>query len=334
MSRGKTNARPIILIVYSLFMGLVMITCKKEHPDYDEYQIAGYAPIDSVLYGKLFLAGDRMYVLYDTSHYNQWSLIREYDISDPVTPDLLGIEEIALPLWTYYLSHQDTLVFFKPYYQGLIILDLSSREFYDLNFDFGINDIAYAQNHLFVSAYDGLRVLDISDLPNYTEVFHDTAGDYPMFNVLRDTVLLEIYQVYGYQYKFWNVTNPTQPQAILEGDLPDQPYNIHRVGLTGQHLVCSYYSNIRVYHYDLNDSLVYEDAIHLDFAPDVFVVSDSLIYIADHEHIEIIRIDELLRLASFGDPHNQGILSMDVRDERIYVLIRNLGVQIFERRLP
>ncbi|MGD9379968.1 MAG: hypothetical protein PVI51_05320 [candidate division WOR-3 bacterium] len=311
------------------------ISCVKEYPPFDEYQVAGYAPIDTVLYGSLFVAGDRLYVLYDTLYYNQWSLIREYDISDPLAPELISVEEMTLPLWTYYVSHQDTLVFFQQYYTGLTIFNLSSRVSYDLVFDFGINDIAYAQDYLFVSAYDGLHVLDISALPNYVEVFHDTAGYAPAFNVLRDTVLLEIYNVYGYQYKFWNVTNPEQPEGILEGDLPNQPYNIAYIGLTEQYLVCSYYSNIRVYHYDLDDSLVYEDAMHLDFTPDILVVSDSLVYVADHDHIEIIRIGDLSTVQiGLGDSYTEGILSIDVLDGRIYVLIRNRGIQVYERREP
>lgn len=335
MSRRKIKVGSALIIISSLFIYVMTTDCAKEYPAFNEYQVAGYAPIDTLLYGGLFLAGDRLYVLYDISHYNQWNLIREYDISDPITPELISAEEMTLPLWTYYISHQDTFVFFQSYYADLIIFNLHSRVSHFLDFDVGISDIAQAGNYLFISALDGFRVLDISGLPNYVEVFYDSSNHYSPLNVLRDTVLLEIYQDYGYRFKFWNVTNPTQPQAILDVEMPNQPNYIGYVGLTGQYIVCSEYASIYIYRYELDDSLVYEDRVYLDFTPNMIAVSDSLIYVADQEHIEIIQINDPARHSvSFGDPYSEGIVSMDIRDELIYVLIRNLGVQIYERRQP
>jgi hypothetical protein len=331
------SANPKVLLIYSILLCIMITGCVKEYPPFDEYQVVGFAPVDSVRYGRLFLASHRLYVLYDTSYYNRWNLMREYDISNPLTPQLISFEELTMPLRAYYLNSQDTLVFFQSYYSGLIIFNLSTRESHFLDLDPGIYDIAYAQSYLFINGYAGFRVLDISSLPNYVEVFNDSVAHYGGFIELRDTILLEVYRDNSYRYKFWNVANPTQPQIILEGELPNQPNDIDYVGLTEQYVICLDYAALYVYRYDLNDSLVYEEAMYLDYNPDNQAVTDSLIYLADYEHIEIIRIDDFTaQQIGIGEGYysNEGILSMGILGERIYVLIRNTGLHVYERRLP
>lgn len=334
MIRGRsTNPRCIASLLF--IIGLMLTDCKHEHPPFDEYQVVGSIPIDTVRYGRAFLAGERLYILYDTSYYDRWHLLREYDIADPQNPQLIGIEELAPLLRTYYLDYQDTLVFFQSYYHGLMLFNLSTRESHSLDLDFNVYDIAYTQHYLFVSGYNGFRVLDISDLPNYVEIFNDSATHYPGLIALRDTILLEVYRDNSYRYKFWNVADPAQPQVILEGELPNQPNDIDEIGLTEQFVICFDYAVLYLYCYDLSDSLVYDDTKYLDFNPNHQAVSDSLLYIADYEHIEIIRIDDFTaQQIGIGDSYPEGILSMGILDERIYVLIRNRGIQVYERRVP
>lgn len=331
----KNAVNSLRLIAFSLLLCLTITGCVKEYPPFDEYQVVGFAPIDTVGYGRLFLAGDRLYTLYDEAYSDRWCLMREYDISGPLIPQLISVEDLTPTLRTYYLSHQDTLVFRRSYYHGLTILNLSTRESHSLDLDFNVYDVAYTQHYLFVSGYNGFRVLDISDLPNYVEIFNDSVAHYAALVALRDTILLEIYQESGYRFKFWNVADPAQPQVIIEGELPNPPYQMNDIGLTDQFVICFDYAALYRYRYDLSDSLTYEDALYFDFSYYNQAVSESLIYIADYERIEIIRIDDLtLQQIGVGDSYNEGILSMEIRDERIYVLIRNKGIQVYERREP
>lgn len=323
------------LIALSLLICLTIIGCVKEYPPFDEYQVIGSVPMDSVGYGRIFLADERLYTLYDPFYNDRWHLLREYDIADPQNPLLLGIEELTPLLRTYYINYQDTLVFSHSYYSDLIIFNLSTRESHLLDLDFNVHDIAYAQHYLFVGGYNGFRVFDISGLPNYVEIFNDSVTHNGGFIALRDTILLEIYHYAGYRFKFWNVADPTQPQVIIEGEVLDPTQQIYGIGLTKQFVICFDYGSLYRYRYDLNDPLIYEDALFFDFSYHNRAVSDSLIYVADNEHIEVIRIDDLTaQQIGIGDSYNEGILSMEIRDERIYVLIRNKGIQVYEKREP
>jgi hypothetical protein len=331
----KNALNSLRLIAFSLLLCLTIIDCVKEYPPFDEYQVVGFAPIDTIGYGRLFLTGERLYTLYDKFYSSQWSLMREYDISDPANPQLISAESLTPTLYTYYISHQDTLVFRRSYYHDLIVFNLSTRESYSLDLDYNVYSAAYSQHYLFVSGYGGFRVLDISDLPNYVEIFNDSIAHYAGLVVLRDTILLEIFHESGYRFKFWNVADPAQPQVIIEGELPNPLNQINDVGLTNQFVICFDYSALYLYCYDLNDSLVYEDAMYLDFNYSNQTVSDSLIYIADYQHVEIIRIDDFTtHRIGIGDSYTDGILSMGILDERIYVLIRNKGIQVYDRRVP
>jgi hypothetical protein len=331
----RRAVNPPRLVAFSLLLCLTIIGCVKECPPFGEYQVVGFAPIETVRYGRLFLAGDRLYALYDTSYYDRWYIMREYDISNSMNPQLMSIEELTPSLRTYYLNYQDTLVFFETYYTGFMIFNLRTRESHFLDLDYNVYDLAYAQHYLFVSGYGGLRVLDISDLPNYVEIFNDSATHYAGFIALRDTILLEVYRDNLHRYKFWNVTDPTQPQIISEGELPNHPNAIYGVGLTEQFVICFDYAALHRYRYDLNDSLTYEDALYFDFSYRHQDVSDSLIYVADYQHMEIIRIDDLTaHQIGVGDSYYEEILSMEILEPRIYILVRNKGIKVYERRVP
>jgi len=323
------------LIAFSLLLCLTIISCVKEYPPLGEYQIVGYAPIDTVRYGRLFVAGNHLFALYDTSLYNRWRLLREYDISDSANPQLASIEQLTPPLGQYYLSYQDSLVFFETYYTGFMIFNLSTRESHFLDLDYSVYDVAHAESFLFVSGYGGFRVLDISDLPNHTEVFNDSVNHYEGFIAMKDTILLEVYRDYGYRFKFWNITNPDQPQVISAGEIPNAPGNISDIGLTEQFIICFDYAALHRYYYATNDSLIYEDALYFDFSYRHQHVSDSLIYLSDYQHIEIIRTDDLTaHQIGVGDSYYEEILSMEILEPRIYVLVRNKGIQVYERRVP
>ena len=321
------------LVPYSLLFCMMVISCVKEYPPFDAYQVVGSAPIDTVRYGRLFVAGNNLFALYDTSLYNRWRFLREYDISESLNPQLVSIEQLTPPAGQYYVGHQDSLVFFETYYTGFMILNLNTCESHFLDLDYSIYDVAYADNFLFVSGYGGFRVLDISNLPNYTEVFSDSH--YGGFLALRDTILLEVYHDYEYQFKFWNVTNPGQPEVINMGPIPNAPVNIYDIGLTEHFIICFDYSALHRYHYAIHDSLIYEDALYFDFSYRNQSVSDSLIYLSDYQHIEIIRIDDLTALQiGVGVNYHDDILSMEILEPRIYVLVRDKGIQVYARRVP
>ena len=337
MRRRKSTVNPLFFVPVSFFLCLMIVSCVKEYPPFDEYQKVGYAPIDTVSIGRLFLFGNRLYTLYGTSYDEQWHLLREYDLSGSLDPQLICIEELTPLPRTYYLNYQDTLVFSQSYYpyNSLVIFNLKTRESYFLDLDFSVYGIAYAQQHTFVSGYGGFRVFDISALPTYVEIFNDSVAHYAGVVALRDTVLLEIYRESGYRFKFWNVVEPTQPQVISEGDLPNQPNTIYSIGLTEHFVICFTNTAISRYRYNMTDSLVYEDVLYLNFNYYHQNVSDSIIYIAGYSQIGAIQIDDFTTQHIWiSDAYDERILSMEVLDERIYVLIRNKGIQVYERREP
>lgn len=334
MSRKNRIVNVIVVISFSILTSLAIVGCMREYPPFDEYQVAGFVPIDALQQGELFITGDRLFALYDTLHYNRWSLLREYDISDPVNLQLLSTEELSPPL-EYYFDYQDSLAFFQMHYHNLVIFNLNARESHTLTPDYSIFDIAHSQHYLFVSGHGGFRVWDISNLPSYIEVFNDSIAHYSGFVVLRDTILLEIYREVDYRFKFWNVKNPEQPQVIGQGDLPNSPNQLYYIGMTDQFIICFASGVIHRYQYDLPDSLIYEDALYLDFSYYRQRTSDSLIYVADHMHLDIIRVDDFsAQQIGVVDSYNQEIAAMEILGGRIYVMCRNKGILVYERRTP
>ena len=64
-----------------------------------------------------------------------------------------------------------------------------------------------------------MRIWDITNLPNYTEVFNDSIHRWNGCISCIDTILFETYDHYGEnEFKFWNIKNPDQPQMITQGD--------------------------------------------------------------------------------------------------------------------
>ena len=333
MSRSKPTIQRLVIATLLTTCTLI-IYCTPEHPPFTEYQVVGFTPIDSVGYGELFISGNRLYALYDVLHYNQWSRACEYDLANPTQPELLIAEEFDPLSISYIIGYHDSLVFlYNYYYFDLLVFNLNTRQPYLLDVEYNVYDIAHTADYLLVSTYDGFRVLDISDLPNYTEVFIDSGYRSSGNLSLRDTILLEVYWDSEHKFKFWNIADPEQPQIISQGSMPDQRYPIYDIHLTDQYIICFDHDALHRYHYGPYDSLTYEDALHFSNYYDDKRASDSLIYLAFYDHIEVVRIDDFTSQCIFFSKFGgDNAISMEVFEGRIYGLIRHRGIQIYERR--
>ena len=333
MSRKKPIIQRLIIAILLTTCTLI-IYCTPEHPPFTEYQVIGFTPIDSVEYGDLFVSGNHLYALYDVSQYNQWSRVCEYDLADPTQPELLSAEEFDPMIISYVIGYQDSLVFlYNYYYLDLYVFNLNMREPYLLDVEYNVYDVAHKTDYLLISTYDGFHVLDISNLPNYTTVFIDSGYRSSGNLSLRDTILLEVYRDSEYKFKFYNIANPEQPQIISQGSMPDQRHPIYDIHLSDQYIICFNHDALHRYYYGPYDSLTYEDALYFSHYYDEQRASDSLIYLVFRDHIEIVRIDDFTsQCVFFSKFSGDYAISMEVFEERVYGLIRNRGIQIYERR--
>ena len=332
------NLKKPIPLISLIILVSILIGCKHEYPPFEEYEVVGFVPLDSVMYGILFVNGERLFALCDTTHVqNQWSLLREYDLQDPANPVLQNTEWLSFTPGWVYRDYQDSLVFFGKSYYGmynLMILNLNTDNVRTLLVEYGIQDLACKDHFLFVSTYNGLRVLDITQLPEYTEVFNDSISRAYAFLELRDTILIDTYYDYqNYRAKFWNVENPENPLLIYDGILPYIGYVSKDIGLTDEHLLLFDYSAIQRYRHDMYDTLIYEEELYISYTPTHQKTSDSLIYLSDPDRIEIIKIDdfESAKITICSDWYYQ-FLSFEIFEEMIYVLVREEGIYVLQRR--
>lgn len=327
--RARTNfAFPCVIL--SLLFYLTVTGCKQEYPPFDEYQVVGFVGIDALQRGILFINGDRLFALYDTSDYTRWSILREYDLQSPTEPALLSAESMPVIPAQYVVTHQDSFVFFERLNYTYNILNLTTREFYSFNTGYSVHDFAQKDDFLFVSANDGLHVWDISNLPQYVEVFNDTALRSNAFLRLRDTILLDIYYAYdGYRMKIWNVTSPENPLITSVSELPDQIWGLRDVAITSRYFIWFETDQISRYRHVSYDSLVYEDAIYLDRYFYEKETSDSLICLSFGSQLEIVSIADFSVVI---EDHDGNILSIEMFDDTIYVLIAGHGIYVIQRR--
>ncbi len=331
MSKISVNS-PTFPILFAILC-LLIISCQKEYPPFDEYQVVGFTPIDSVMSGVLFVSNDKLYALYDTVYSSRWSRIREYDISNPTRPVLLSEQEIESISESYIIEPEDSLVFML--HSDLLILNLNTKttELLDVPNTY---DIEYMDGFLFMSSYDGLVVWDISALPNYTEVFNESLYHAPGFVTREDTVLLEMYQDADYIFKFWNIRDPAQPQVIAQGVMPPQPFNVNSIEMLGNK-VFSFRWNYAVYRFSYvsYDSLIYEDVLFKEYSP-YYRLLDSLIYLSGYyaNYFYVINASDFdaQQQVTVHGPYYNRILSIETFAEKVYVLVRNKGIEIYERR--
>ncbi len=326
--------RTSVQLISLLTLLFIILGCKHEYPPFADYEVVGFAPVDSVMYGMLFVDGECLFALYDTTGaYNRWSMLREYDLQDPTNLILQNTQSLYLPPNSTFKNYQDSLVFFQASYYNYVILNLNAYEFHTLHFEYNVLDIAHKEHFLFVSTYEGLRVLDISNLPDYVEVFNDSINRYGAFLILRDTVLIDIHHFSGnYRAKIWNVKNPENPQIIYEVELP----NIHSltdIALSNQYIIMFDPYTIYRYNHHMYDSLVYEDMLYLNQNYSSQRTSDLHIILAYGDHIELIGITDFStqQISISGDWYYQ-ILSLEIFEETIYLLVRKQGIYVLQRR--
>ncbi|MDH4211293.1 MAG: hypothetical protein OEV79_07575 [candidate division WOR-3 bacterium] len=329
--------RPAIPMISLLILILVIINCKHEYPPFDEYEVVGFVPVDSVTYGMLFANGERLFALYDTTfNYNPGPLLREYSLQDPTNPTLQNVELLYLPPSLIFRKHQDSLVFYRMSYYDLLILNLNTLETHSLYLGYNVQDIVHREHFLFVSTYDGLRVLDISNLPDYVEVFNDSIYRYGAFLTLRDTILLDMYESNDhYRAKMWNIKNAENPQIIFEGELPGVYYLAYGPAMTEQYIIIFDHYAVHRYRHDTYDTLIYEDMLYIDQSYSSPKTSDSLIYLLyQGNRIGIIQMDDFdaEQITISGDYWNYQMLSFEIFEETIYVLVRRQGIHILQRR--
>lgn len=327
-------------IKYNILAGIitlfVIIGCQHEHPPMSEYQVVGYVPIDSVKYGKLFISGNSLFVLYDTTYNNYWTKMKEYDLSNPLEPILLNTDDLDPINHYYYITYQDSFIFFHDSYDYLQIFNLHTLQSVNIDIDYYINSLVYKNNHVFISSYSGLRIWDITNLPNYTEVFNDSIHRWNGCISYIDTILFETYDHYGEnEFKFWNIKNPDQPQMITQGDFS---YDFFRTDITDQFIIGFSYELIYRFTYDFSDSLVLNEIDYIDYYQEEPKVSDSLIYLTTYDQLCVIAIDDfdekwIIDIIDY-DYHYYSFLSCEIYDNKIYVIVRDKGIYIYERREP
>jgi hypothetical protein len=325
---------PVISLI-SLFF--IVIGCKHEYPPFEEYEVVGFVPVDSVMYGMLFVNGERLFALYDTTYnYNPGPLLREYNIQGPTNPALQNVELLDLPPSLIFRKHQDSLVFYRMSYYDLLVLNLNTLETHGLYLGYNVQDIVHREHFLVVSTYDGLRVLDISNLPNYVEVFNDSISRYGASLTLRDTILLDMYESNDhYRAKMWNIRNPQNPQIIFEGELPGVYYLAYGSAMTEQYIIIFDHYAVHRYRHDTYDTLIYEDMLYIDQSYSSPKTSDSFIYLLyQGNRIGIIQMDDFdaEQIKISGDYWNYQMLSFEIFEETIYVLVRRQGIYVLQRR--
>jgi hypothetical protein len=314
---------------------LVIIGCEKEYPPFDEYQIVGFTPMDSVKNGRLFMANDILYVMYDTIYSNVWSRVREYSLADPNHPAMLDTFEIQ-PVSQYeYIAYQDSFVFFHHYYgfyDDLSIINLSTHEAKDISIPGFIYDVAHANDFVFISSSDGFRVWHNSETPS--EVFNDSVYHNTGHITLRDTILLEIYRQADDEYKFWNISNPSQPQVIVQGSLHHQVQPIGSISMTDQYVFCfDYYDAVYRLSYALGDSLYSSGAVYEDYSE--YDMTDTLIFLVNQDRFITLNVDDLdyrITIVPSGGLYTSPIIAVETYEDRIFLLIRNKGIEIYQWR--
>lgn len=324
----------ILAVIIALF---VIIGCQHEYPPMSEYQVVGYIPIDSVKYGKLFISGNSLFALYDTTYNNYWTKMREYDLSDSLEPTLINTDDLEPINPHYYITHQDSFVFFNYNYNNLQILNLHTLQSVVISIDYNIKALAYQNNFLFISTNYGLIIWDITDLENYIEIYNENDSLYRWREcmVLRDTILFELYNGSENKFKFWNIEDPHQPQIITQGDFP---YEFSGVGITAQFIIGFDYTSIYRFKYDFSDSLIFEESCSFDYYQNEHKVSDSLIYLLFHDCLKIIKINDFdeqwiisLRCENYYYYYYYSPLSQEIYNNKIYLFSKR-GIHIFERR--
>ncbi len=289
------------------------------------------------MYGMLFVNGERLFALYDTTgHYNPGTMLVEYSLQDPARPVQQNLGSSSLSPYLNFVKHQDNLVFFYDALLDLVILNLNTLETHTLDLEYPVHDIVHTGDFLVVSTYHGLRILDISNLPEYVEVFRDSIYRYEATLALKDTILLDVFLYNNpYQAKIWNITNPENPEVIYEGELPDIQQLRRGSAITDQYAILLDYYSIRRYRHEMYDTLVYEDVLFLDLTTDDLETSDSLIYVFSlGQRIEIVRIDDfdadpLTACEGYWDFQ---MISFEVFEENIYILVRRRGIYVLQRR--
>jgi len=333
MSKSKIAAYRASFFVFSLLLCLIILSCEPEHPPFDEYQIVGFTPIDSVAVGKIFSYGNTLYSLYNTNYSYLWANLRTYDLSIPHIPILVAAGEIDNLDPNSYITHADTFLFFwrysSAYPQHLCIFNLNRLQPVNIETDFIIYSLTCKGNHVFISSDEGLKIWDISSLPHYTEVFGDTFGRWHGRLTIRDTIMFE---TYSNTFAFWNVKNPAQPQLIAQGDFFLYPSFVEMT----QGFVFVFSSGLLYrFQYDFSDSLILDDIYVVDYYFRDYAVSDTIVYFLGYEEIAVIKADDFSAEQTIQNYRSDiTFLSLELREDMIYVLTRNKGIIIYERREP
>lgn len=262
--------------------------------------------------------------------------MREYDLSNPLEPTLINTDDLEPINPHYYITYQDSFIFFHDSYDYLQIFNLHTLQSVNIDIDYYINSLVYKNNHVFISSYSGLRIWDITNLPNYTEVFNDSIHRWNGCISYIDTILFETYDHYGEnEFKFWNIKNPDQPQMITQGDFS---YDFFRTDITDQFIIGFSYELIYRFKYDFSDSLIFEESCSFDYYQNEHKVSDSLIYLLFHDCLKIIKINDFdeqwiisLRCENYYYYYYYSPLSQEIYNNKIYLFSKR-GIHIFERR--
>jgi len=336
-NRGNVLVNANLLMLGFISICCIMFNCTHDLPPMSEYQIIEFTPVGAAYQGEISVYHDTLIVLYWERDFYPCH-IRKYYVGDPKEPVIADIDEFDFYYQGYLhtVVNEDSFLFIlEPYRPSSIrILNLNSLTVKDVSVDYDIYGLTYDNNMLFLTADSGLRVWDISDLNNIIELYNegDTNSRWQGQIAQNDTILFECYNDGVSRFKFWNVHDPQNPTIIAEGHTD---YYFDQIDITDQYIIAETSGMIFRFAYDFTDSLIFEDSLYLECGAKDLRIKDSLVCLNCYSFLlifEIDNFDENWRLYQLSSHYyHLEFLSYAIYQDKIYALIKEKGVYIYER---
>ncbi len=328
----KQHKRKIVLLMIFAAI-LCALSCKETTPPMSEFQFVAEIPLDNVARGMLFVVDSHLYVLHHTSDKYYMNIIEQYNISNPVKPILENATYLSIPIYSFsYVASHRYQAFFYDHYQ-LIGLNFGTLEPHSQSVDFQVYDLVCNDQYLFLNTNAGLRIWDIANWPEYTEVFCDNTNRNNGQIALFDTILFEICrQEPEIKYAFWNVSNANDPFLVSEGYWHQ---DVRDVAMNDNYIIYATSSVIYRYQYDSCDTLILVESANIEQIYE-HILSDSLIYLRHSSDFTTVALEDFADCTrttlETGLPSGQYILRLSVHGNYVFVLIQYYGIYVFERR--
>lgn len=325
------HKRKISLLVICLAM-VCALSCHETMPPMSEYQFVTAIPIDDVERGMLFVVDNSLYVLHHTSDRYHLDIIERYNVSNPYEPTFDNATYLSMPIHALsrVATHRHHAFFYD--YQQLIGMDFNTLTSHSRLVDFQVYDLACNAQYLFLNTDSGLRIWDIANWPEYTEVYYDSMTRYNGQTATYDTVLFEIYRRESeYKYSFWDIKNVNEPFVISEGSWF---HDIHDIAMNSNYIIYSTGHTLYRYTYDSCDTLILEESADIGEIYE-HILSDSLIYLrhsSDFTAVALNDFDDYVMTSLLTGLNNPNALALAVYKDVVFILAYKSGILVFERR--